>query len=347
MKSPRLKKKDSASILTKPVITPRSALSSSSKISNPIPTSFNIGRMIRYDTQKKRSTSTVSKILGKPSEFSSPSGIKEFIYIHTVEKTHYHSAVIIQRTWKRYKALKRLFRFLKFAHNIVYNENRFVFYTWLIRLTPPANVAKRIYANVTQYLVDRSFTMSDNMRIATFDEFMKTNCIIVRKNIDYSKIIRFIKILNMPTMRKILSLWSEYAVDQVAVKRCQMKGILLWKNRDKFDGEFITFHFWRNYTNFKKNKKFDIALEAHMYIPEWALYRSTQETKFRMQKEADHKRRIHLLTDAFYALRENSLYESKLENKYHNCVKIFMRSTMQKAVRAFINSVIFRKFNNI
>lgn len=346
MKSPRLKKKDSASILTKPILTSRSAFSTSSKTSRPQPVSFNIGRMIRYDTQKVRPTSTVSKILAKPSEYSSPSGIKDFIYIHTVEKTHYHSAVIIQRTWKRYKALKRLFRFLKFAHHLVFVENRFVFYTWFIRLTPPANIAKRIYANVTQYMADKSIKMKENMRLATFDEFMKTNCIFVRKNIDYEKIIRAIRILNYPTLRKILSLWSEYSVDQITVKKCNPKGNLLWKSRDKFNGEFIYFHFWRNYTNFKKNKKVNLALEAHMYIPEWAFYRSIQETKFRMKKAADDKRKFHLLNKAIYAIRENSLYESKLNIKFHNCVRIFMRSTMQLVVRALVNNAIFQKFDH-
>ncbi|OHS98408.1 hypothetical protein TRFO_35181 [Tritrichomonas foetus] len=347
MRSPRVQKTVTSPLFVKPQLTTASTPKTTPRKvkKHPQPVTLNLGRMMKFDARNRKSSATVSQILEKKSEYSTPAGVKQFLYNHTVEKTQYHSAVIIQRTWKRYKALQRLFRFLNFAHRMVQKQHRFIFYTWYIRMTPPANIATRVYNHLVSFLKTENFSIDNRLKLASFDEFMKTNHLCLRKDLDVSKIYKFIRIMNKSTMRKIFLCWSDYAVDQVTIKKGSVKANLLWKSRVRFGFEYVAFHFWRNWSFFKKHNRFNPTIEAHMYIPEWTFFRSTIETKIRMKKQADYQRKITLLSNSFHSIRENSLYETKLAQRYQNCIKIFMRSTMNKAVRALANNVIFTKLN--
>ena len=350
MKSPRQQQRVNSVVFIKPKVnnnqpqpTPLAKLYP--QYTKKHPKTLKLGRMMRFDAQNIDSSTTVSNILGKQSEYSTPSGVKEFLYNHTVEKTRYHSAVIIQRTWRRYRALQKLFRYLRFSHRLVLKQHKFVFYSWMIRLTPPANVAKRIYNNLTTFIANEKFKIIGPLKLATFDEFMKTNYIFIRKDLDVNKIFRFVKIMNRSAMRRILYCWSEYSVDQITMKRCGMKANILWKYRLRFGFEFVAFYFWKNWAHFHKNKKFNLVLERHMYVPEWGYFRARKETKHRLIREAMKYRRQAILHRAIIALNENSLYEIKLNKKFNNCQLIFMRTTMKKSVKAIKYNVIFRKFD--
>lgn len=338
-----MKRKDISPLLTRPILTHRS--SSSARAPKRIPISFNVTRMIRFDALPSNLPTNVDQILKKPSLYSTPDGVKQFIYDHTIEQTLNHSAIIIQRTWRRYKVLKKLFRYLSFAHNLAHQEHLLVFYTWYVYLTPPANLAKRIYTNLRNYYAYHPQKLSSDMRIATFEEFIKTNYLLIRKDINMTKILQFVKLISRLSLRKIFPLWSEYAIDRMTIQKCDPRARVLFNGRDQFGNEFIYFHFWRKWASYKKKKRFDVLIENHVYLFEWSFYRATVETKHRLKEKADNNRRHVLLRNSINAIRENSLYEVKLEQKYRNCIQIFMRSSMKKAVRALSNHAILQKFN--
>lgn len=315
-----------------------------------------IAKLFRVERRGTRETASISKLLSPSPSMSTVGQIQKFIAGHNKEDTKNACAQKIQRAWRRHQGRKRLLKILAFMVQQGRKAKRVHYFIWQLSRQPTADIARKMYTTViTHYFSTGAIVQSGNRvwiskdgksTICTFDQFMKTGFLTIDRSHDPAIITRFVKLMNREMLRRIIAGWSTYAIDKAVAQRQSRRVQVLLKMRQIFGPEFWCFHFWRNWSSFKKHGQFDMSLERHQYVPEWQMYRARQQHKQRLVATAENQYRTKVAIRAIDSLHNSSIYELRLGKAYRRCLRIFSRTAGEKCIRALRYAAILKKFND-
>lgn len=326
---------------------PKTQMTSRSKYSNFIPPYQLQSKAIAKLEKSPRNEGNALKFLTQPSQFSDPNSIQYFIVSNGISIEQNESALKIQKAWRRMKTNKKMLSFVHFLVSFNKTKIRYSFHFWQLSRRYPADIAINHYKLVVNHMKTRSYlylindewiTTDSQSKLLTFNQYCKTNCILINKNYDIEKIIKFVKIMMRSLMKETISVWHEMKEDSkmFAKQRLIIQNTLV--HRSLFKQQFWTYIFWRRWAMYRKTKNMiKSSVVCHsFYLFEWSAFRAKYQKKQNIIHKAHNMRNVRLMYYSFSTLRSYSISRIKHREEFNKIQRVAIKYSMSLAFQAFM-----------
>ena len=305
----------------------------------------------KVDQTEKSATKSIDRITNN-RKLETPRSISNFVNFSKTDAEQMSAAQIIQKNWKIHIYKKKLNHFLAFVLNIRRRRLRYALSMWALATTPKFETAQRSHENVFQFLLNYNFfdlrsvelklKYNLNIRFFNFDAYMKTN--ILFSKYPANKIMAINQSTNNELLRKYFVPWNSLASERAILDKSNQNFIFV-KFRQNFGPEYWTYHVWRRWATYKRNRKWELVetISSNLYVPEWTFYRAKKLHESRLRNKAFTSYKIKLGKKIIQLFRDEIHKRMVLKQSY-NQMKLFSnRIYLIFGYKAFSYLLIFKR----
>ena len=211
-------------------------------------------------------------------------------------------------------------------------------------MLPFADEARKYYDLLTN---KQNCAFSPTLSAISFNGYMKTGFVMIQADISEEKLIKAVKKMMNPFMKRCFDSWIAYTQESLVYKSTREGIFNLAECRHNFGPLYWTYHVWKRWSRYRRARKKGMQTTAvYSYLPEWNFFLARKTQRKRLDAKADEMRRkniIHRTNKALHSFTMKMLSSSMNISEIQKKVNAV---TMWKAYRALITNLSFKKLKS-
>ena len=158
--------------------------------------------------------------------------------------------------------------------------------------------------------------------------------------------VKLHKNFNHKLIQKLFQAWFSMASEHLILSKANNQALIFARYRENFGPEFWTYHVWKRWVYYKKQRKIELVetISSNIYVPEWTYYRAKKLTEARMRREATMHYRIRLGKQIVQIFRDEIHRRKTIKSAYEGTVNYSNQLSLLFGYRAFQYLIIFKRF---
>lgn len=245
------------------------------------------------------------------------------------------AAIMIQKTWRMYRVLKRFRSFFSaFLKSRIEKERM---YFNIILLNSQVHTVNR---NERFSQIQHHSTFCPKLLFhydkATTSLYAHTGLYAISRNIDQNKIICFVKKVYAASQRRVIEEWYIAARRIRKDKKACEKFQLDLMSRKRFGNFYVTFNLWRKWTKIRRCRIDKLTHE----IPQWNHHLVILRKMKRLEEKAENQRMKSIKINAVEALRNAVILRRTYKEEMKKAAQSNLTHQMKYALSAWMRYIV-------